>query len=421
MNVYKEKTKDFYLKDTAIENVFINEYLPAAPGDFVKVFIYAYMYAEYGLDLDDEMMARELGLSTKEIIDAWNFWEKMGVIRRRYLNEEGEIGFAVEFINRKEQLYGKAASARESDKQEEAVYESESLKRLFSTIEQKMGRSLSSTEVTKIVAMVVDDRIPPELILYGITYCKEKGKSSLKYIESVIRGWYESGLSTEDQVARHLEEVDGRHYQYRRIMKALGFSRNPSEAEQKMMDEWLDIYGFHMDRILEACGETSGISNPNFKYVNSVLLNWKKAAEQRGSDDVNQKVEVTQSQLRQYYEYLREHAAEEAEKRLQEVYQQIPRIREIDEKFHGLGARLSRELILGREGEKGSRIRSQMDKLTEERAYLLTEHDYPIDYTDIQYYCDKCHDTGITDMGERCSCVLARMEEAEIWIKTKGE
>ena len=43
MNFYRQKISDFFLRDTDIENIFINEYLPAAPGDYVKVFIYGYM------------------------------------------------------------------------------------------------------------------------------------------------------------------------------------------------------------------------------------------------------------------------------------------------------------------------------------------------------------------------------------------
>jgi len=33
MNFIKEKIKDFFLLDTKVENIFINEYMPSAPGD----------------------------------------------------------------------------------------------------------------------------------------------------------------------------------------------------------------------------------------------------------------------------------------------------------------------------------------------------------------------------------------------------
>ena len=37
-----------YLGDMPLENIFINEFLPIAPGDFVKVYLYARLYAELG-------------------------------------------------------------------------------------------------------------------------------------------------------------------------------------------------------------------------------------------------------------------------------------------------------------------------------------------------------------------------------------
>ena len=40
MSFTREKIRDFYLLATDVENIFINEYMPAAPGDFVKVYLY---------------------------------------------------------------------------------------------------------------------------------------------------------------------------------------------------------------------------------------------------------------------------------------------------------------------------------------------------------------------------------------------
>lgn len=82
MNFIKEKIKDFYLLDASVENIFINEYMPAAPGDYVKVFLYAGMYAEYGLEMSTEKMAET----------AWSFGEAgsgcMEVLGRNRRSEE---------------------------------------------------------------------------------------------------------------------------------------------------------------------------------------------------------------------------------------------------------------------------------------------------------------------------------------------
>ena len=38
-----EETNDFFLNDTAIENLFISEYIVSAPGDYVKVYLFGAM------------------------------------------------------------------------------------------------------------------------------------------------------------------------------------------------------------------------------------------------------------------------------------------------------------------------------------------------------------------------------------------
>ena len=95
MNFVKEKIKDFYLLDSKIENIFINEYMPAAPGDYVKVFIYGFMYAEHCLPMDNSTIAKQLKLTEKDVQDAWSYWESMGAIKRRYDDFHVDMGYYV--------------------------------------------------------------------------------------------------------------------------------------------------------------------------------------------------------------------------------------------------------------------------------------------------------------------------------------
>lgn len=64
--------------------------------------------------------------------------------------------------------------------------------------------------------------------------------------------------------------------------------------------------------------------------------------------------------------------------------------------------------------------RRMMRLLEEERAVLLTENNFTVDYTDIKYSCKKCGDTGIDENGSRCVCVKERIGEAEIWQNEKS-
>ena len=215
----------------------------------------------------------------------------------------------------------------------------------------------------------------------------------------MVKEWASDGLATVDQVNERLQELDEKYYKYRRVLKALGFTRNATEAEREMMDAWFDQMGYTMERVLEACNKTAGISSPNFNYVNKVLENWRNEADSKGVD-VNKTIVVTQGVLNQYYDYLREKAEKRGgTKKKQEIYEKIPRIKEIDEEIRKMSSQLSKALIMGSSENESKRINSVMDELAAERAVILTENNFEMDYTDIKYACEKCNDTGITDLG----------------------
>ena len=422
MNFIKEKIKDFFLLDTKVENIFINEYMPSAPGDFVKVYLYASMYAEHGLEITEKAIAKQLGLSEEKVREAWEYWEERGVIRKRYFDTQGNVSFIVEFLSLKEQLYGKNTApvrGEASRPKGDNVFGNPEVKVMFKDIEKALGRTLDSSELGQIMKWLTDYGASPEVVFTAVKYSIDKNKTSMRYIESVVKGWTEEGLQSTDLISEKLQEMDEKYYRYRRVLKALGFTRNATEAEKEMMDNWFERMGYSMDRVLEACTKTAGISSPNFNYVNKVLENWRDEAQSKGVD-VNTKIVVTQAVLNQYYDYLRDKAEKEAEERKQEVYQKLPRIKDIDEEIRRMGSQLSKALILGSSENESKKINSIMDELAAERAVVLTENNFEMDYTDIKYACEKCSDTGMTDLGERCSCIKQRTEEAEIWIKKKS-
>ena len=220
-----------YLGDMPLENIFINEFLPIAPGDFVKVYLYARLYAELGYPLDNAQMSKELAVDEKTIIEAWEYWEDMNAIKKRFYGE-GKADFAVEFIDLKELIYGGAKGEEQKDSQgvePVSVFGSEAIPALMPKIEKILGRTLSSSDMQSVISWIDDVKATPEVVEKAVVYCSDKGKVSFKYIEKVIEEWTKIGIKTSEDVDNYLEENDQRHVRYRRVMKALGFSRNPSE------------------------------------------------------------------------------------------------------------------------------------------------------------------------------------------------
>ena len=126
-----------------------------------------------------------------------------------------------------------------------------------------------------------------------------------------------------------------------------------------------------------------------------------------------------------YKEIMREyerdrHAANHLlQKRREEVYALIPRVRAIDEEQTFLGVRIARQIVEGGGDKENAQAQVQAKGplealqytngvLAEEKRNLLQSRGYTPDYfTDI-YHCPRCRDTGYIG-GERCKCLTQRL------------
>ena len=417
MNNRRQTTKEYYLFDTNVENMFINEYMPKAPGEYVKVYLFALMYADLDQPVTDEMLAKELGMKEEDVRKAWDHWEELRVIRRLPADEDGVR--SIEFLSLKEQFYGKGnRSAGGDEASEDAavaaddIYTQNDLKRLFEQLEGFTGRPFSGTEIVEITSWVTELGAAPEVIACAYRYCHSKKKTSIKYIGAVVREWNERGLRDAEAVDDYLADTDQRRYQYRRIFKALGFiGRSPTEEEMRRMDSWFDELGFTIDKVLEACSKTSGISNPNINYVDSVLQNWKKESGQSSGGNTGGSAQA----VRRYYEHIREEEEREAEERRSQVIGKLPRVQEIDDELNELSRKATKLILASGSGAGKDKLDAKVNELLQEKAVLMTDNGFPMDYMEVKYRCDKCRDTGFTDTGEKCSCYEERAREAAVW------
>ena len=110
------------------------------------------------MEMSNALMANQLGISGKTVNDAWNYWEKLGAIRKSYRDSDGGIDFTVEFISLKEQMYGKNEDIPDVQTDPEInLFGNETVKTTFEKIENMMARSLYSTEISEILSWIADD------------------------------------------------------------------------------------------------------------------------------------------------------------------------------------------------------------------------------------------------------------------------
>jgi DnaD/phage-associated family protein len=419
-----EQTKELFLLDTKVENIFINEFMTSAPGDFVKVYLLSLMYAGTETETTNAVIARQLSLEEEDVLKAWNYWEGLGAVRKHYKDAKNKFNYDIEFLCIKEQLYGQKGKKGSTQKNSlPKLMDDAELQNLYHAIERIVGRPLGGTELSEIASWLSDYKASSDAIIYAYSYCvKNKKKDNHKYVGAVLKEWTSKQLFDITQIEEHLQEVDQRHFLHKRVLKAMGFKRNATEAEIKIMDGWFDEMNFSIERVLEACSKTSGISNPNFNYVNQILVNWHTGKEIGHKNTENiQKKSNSIANVHKYYDKIKSEAENAANERREQTYLQLPKIKELDEEIRLCGMEMSRIMISGSANKKqqAALYKHKVDEFLEQKANILKENGYSVDHMETMYRCGICKDSGINDANDRCSCFKQIQSEAEKWQSSK--
>ena len=453
-----DKGRDIFLHRTKVENLFISEYLPDAPGDYVKVFLFGLMYAQYELRPDRSELAKLLALSEAEIAEAWIYWESRGLVRivREKDSNNEEVSHVI-FLSKIDELYGKLSEAQPAEAAAEEVPAEDELplyvsiddmdfdevindklvdrrlRELYDKYQVTTGRTVSRQEISKIEDAIKVYGIEPEIFDFAIDYCADLEKYSIDYIFKVALRWTEDGCRTVEEAKRLLDRHSRRNDCYRQVFRALGFNRLPAPIDREIMDRWFDEMNCSLAEVLDACSAAAGLREPNLKYVNKVIENRRlekggintrlpKDSNQNGSAEASAAEEgspVSRKVLADYYEFIRNEDEKEREARIVEVLRKIPQMREVFEAESSVNSKML-SLRPGADNlDARQRLRAERIAIEEKRKQLLAGNGYPSDYLTRKFRCNICKDTGYTDEGMVCSCCRERAAEAYRWHTDK--
>ncbi len=113
--------------------------------------------------------------------------------------------------------------------------------------------------------------------------------------------------------------------------------------------------------------------------------------------------------IRAEYETKALKVQEEAELRRRELYTAIPELEAIDRRLSTVGLRIMQVALRGGDTEHQiALLREENETACRARGELLRAHGYPADYTEPQYECALCGDTGYVGI-KMCSCMRRRL------------
>lgn len=325
------------LEVTILSNRFIDNFMPRANGEFVKVYIYllrAVSSSPSSFSL--EHMADRLFCTERDIFRALKYWEGEKMLSLTYTTDRQLSGITLlepfadaghmESSASSENIFSTAgtssspvstqmaagisqpvaltgsapknvslsssnsavSSGTSSELSTAADYirsltpdhiselkQNEEVSQLLYIAEQYLAKTLTPTEMQKIFFFYDELHMSADLIEYLVEYCVSRGRKSMRYIETVALAWTRDGVTTVE-MARDASSRFSKDYYT--ILKAMGISgRNPVENEISYIDTWRKTYGFDLELIQEACSRTVlSTGQPSFQYADKILSGWKK-------------------------------------------------------------------------------------------------------------------------------------------------
>ena len=110
------------------------------------------------------------------------------------------------------------------------------------------------------------------------------------------------------------------------------------------------------------------------------------------------------------YKQTRDAMENERRRRIEAVYETVPRIKEIRSLINAAGAENVRRVFAdpSKKAVYNADLKKRINELENEKRSILTEKGIPLDYDAPRYKCDLCEDTGYID-GKKCVCFEQRL------------
>ena len=252
-----------------------DHYLKLADGAKIKILLYILRNNIEKPDTRD--LADYFDIEEEKVREALDFWEKADILPK---NRSVKVRLGGGNIARKrpEMPAQKQESGRGYDVNEyrEVSMASDRIKNVIRTIEMMQKRQLYKNEMEKIRTVCMKTALEATTIVTLVSYCMEKGSSDIDTICEKMIVWDSKGIRTLEQ-AEQLIRTEEQNEGFYREVSALLEVPYPLEDEQRAYADLWKENAYDIQTIKRAYEiMISKINRVNFKYMNTIMENWRK-------------------------------------------------------------------------------------------------------------------------------------------------
>lgn len=249
---------------TPVENMFILEYMPAAPGDFVRVYLYGLMLCHHPeIDEGLEAVAKALRIEPEAVLSAYRYWEREGLVVR--LSD-----------NPPTYSYVPLSRMTGADEPMDEVYR-------YRNFNQELQQALPGMVLESHEIRIANDwldvmHLKEDVILLMVrAEVKRRGeklpapRTLFKHLNETAQEWARAGVSSIAEAEEYLKRAGDAARCAQSVVRQFGLSRQPTKDEIDLAEKWTREWGLSREEVVAACAETVKSSSPSFAYLDRIL------------------------------------------------------------------------------------------------------------------------------------------------------
>ena len=223
---------------TAVDNVFINDFLPKAPDLAVKAYLLGLMKCNSADDTENtmEFFVKTLNVCEEDVFSLFKYWESMGLVQVLSTNpiEVRYLPISASSVHVKKYQVDKYA---DFNIQVQELFEK---------------RMVMPNEFAEFYNLIEKFHMEPNAIIRIIKYCIDTKGTSLapQYPLTVAKDWERNGIHTLDQVEDKINELGVVDENMNLILAAMGSKRKIQIEDKELINKWLNLYGFELNAII---------------------------------------------------------------------------------------------------------------------------------------------------------------------------
>ncbi len=148
---------------------------------------------------------------------------------------------------------------------------------LLDTVSVHLGKPLSHGDTETLLYLYDTAGIPAAVILMAVDYAVSRNTYGMRYIEKVLLGWLDDGITTLAAAEEHLQMLERTDIAADKVKAMLGRARDLDYRSRQMAYTWVYTWGFSDELIRLALNKAANTAKSPIPYADTILASWHAA------------------------------------------------------------------------------------------------------------------------------------------------